>query len=428
MKIIKTTLLSSVLLLSACSTSDAENNAGVAMLNAQNNPPVIAPKMPVYASLIKTKQGDFVFSDFSFERKLNAIKLNDLTHTFSQREVECATGLIAAKQKRGCSTEPELFRSKMVDADDVAKNIFANILIGSVSMGLGVAGYYTTEFNEEAFSNALDSALQQLDRQSFLRQLQVKLNNNQHWLNSSVAQLEEKYRTLNNALLDGIKTIDNSELLVNPPTAEVGFASVINDEIQYDFNWTTLADFEQQSKVKIQEQISIGHLAVKCAQLGNYQYLATGCDQTWNVNSPTSLLPIKYTVNAAKRFQFLIAPNVKDENIAIVKTDQSRSVTIYNRSDRFVTLNSLSLYIGDKIESLNNLNIELPPRGVDASLNIEDFTIFNQETVISNATKLHLLKPVQFGFAAKYTLNNSEKEKTIFQMQTRMNKLNGDVI
>ncbi|TKB46126.1 hypothetical protein [Thalassotalea mangrovi] len=414
-----------LIVLSGCTTSTQNKVPTLLSSDPSIDSKHYLSHVPVYVEVKRDEAGTYYFGNYSFKRGFDAIKLNDLSHTFSTRVNDCAAGMLPIEQIKNCDLERALFRKKKVDADDIGKNILGNIVFGSLTLGAGVAAYYTTEFDQEAFNREVTILLHKFDRKAFFERLQAQLADNHSQLQLANDRLIEKAQLLNASIGTRVSVRDDSGLLNKIPSVKVVLASPISGEIDYDFSWSEFEEFQHESKRQIDTLISGGMLKIECEDLNSYEYDVTGCEQEWRVQENTNIDSVTYQITAARNYQFHIAPKVIDKNISIRRGENSSNIELENLSEHFITLNSLSLYIGDKNETINHLNITLPPRGHFNRLTLDDFRLYSQETIVSSATKSKLLKPVQFGFAAKYSLNHESNEETVFQLQTRFSRLQG---
>lgn len=107
----------------------------------------------------------------------------------------------------------------------------------------------------------------------------------------------------------------------------------------------------------------------------------------------------------------------RDENISIVMN--GRHIELKNKTDRFVTIDAVSLYHKDIILTKGGTNfeyfIELPPNGT-RTINIGLFDIERLDRDYWQLTKKKAIaKNFDFGFAVKYRITESGSPKTLFK-------------
>ncbi len=105
-------------------------------------------------------------------------------------------------------------------------------------------------------------------------------------------------------------------------------------------------------------------------------------------------------------------PRYEKEDAILRLSYDGIGLKITNKSGEFVTVSSVSTYYQDKINTLSNLNLELPPESTDTNT-ITYFKMFTDEMRRSGSVKVRDIPTthgtLRFGFAIKYLVNGTPK-------------------
>ncbi len=108
----------------------------------------------------------------------------------------------------------------------------------------------------------------------------------------------------------------------------------------------------------------------------------------------------------------IINPKYEKEDTVLRLSYDGIGLKITNKSGEFVTVSSVSTYYQDKINTLSNLNLELPPESTDTST-VTYFKMFTDEMRRLSSVKVRDIPTtsgtLRFGFAVKYLINGTLK-------------------
>lgn len=223
-------------------------------------------------------------------------------------------------------------------------------------------------------------------------------------------EIEQEYQTKINdrhtelVNLINFNFIDNSQLFTTHPNKSVVFIT------QPDLE--PLDPLRRTSEAIMNYNIKNAQFIVSCDRdaLDGYSYVVLGCGQSFGIGESVSTIPVTYIVNDKKSFKIKYYPEVQDHKISLYSDGQN--IKASNKTDSFLNIKTLSMYVGDNIETLQDLNIEIPPRAVVIVANMQDFHLLE----LKNVTKLDVQKKLAVGVAIKYVVIDTHKEKTLFKL------------
>jgi len=373
----------------------------------------------IYANLKQDASGAYKFNNFSFIKKPNMVKMNDLSHTFSIKEESCADGLVFNDQGGHlCNTESYLFRETTVSAGDVLKNTFGNALIAVASLGMGVAAFYTTEFDEDKYVDAVSQALSKINREEILGAADKLIKSARDQLNISKSNFKNKQEAISSILKKNIVVIDKSGLypIKNSPTAKAVISSDVDTHININSKWSTLQELEILVSELISKNTTNSSITLFCGNIPKFNAQVSGCGQSWGYYSELNITPVTYTIATKKEYRFNLFPHVEDKNI-LIRTTSGGHIEVKNKSTSFITLDSLSLYVGEDVITKTNLSIEIPPNSKSNTFNITNYLNYNKKTKKKNVVKKDLKEKLSYGFAAKYKVIKTGIEKTLYRVE-----------
>lgn len=401
-------------LLASCG-STPKSNSYLTKFNSVN-----LDEEPVYARLAKTGENSYVYSEFSFTKQPNMVNLNTLTHTYKTSEEKCikSVGMLPGKTDGRCDTDSASFRTSKVGATQLLANTFGNAIMGAVSGGLVLKSFYTEEFDEEEFVAALKQAESSMDRANFLRTVKKIKTGAQKKLNKEIEKFNANYESIKEQLPKNVKVNDSSGLLNTSPQVNAVMSQPISDVLDIPGDWNGISELQVKLTNNISSNLAEGQITVNCPKLNNFNYNVTGCGQMWRHDTKPSPAIITYNVESKKIHKFTVLPIIEDEFIKI-STDTMGYLTFHNKTDKFLTVSNLSLYINKDITSKTNLNIELSPHAQKKKImKLMDFTGYGARTKLIHVVEDNLSAKVDYGLAAKYKIVDTSKERTLYEMST----------
>ncbi|WP_137166575.1 hypothetical protein [Salinimonas lutimaris] len=413
--------LAAIAALSACSSTTP---------NAPEKPTVniVQSELPVYAKLSKSDDGRYHFTSFSFNNMGQSINLNNLKHNFNTKEVECEKGLMN-NNSAICNDDIE-FRGYTVDGGDVLKSTVGNAALALFTGGLGIIGagaHYTSVFDHDAFDNALKQALGEIDRNTLIAGANNVYQENKRQIDTSNQKLIERLDSIQKSLPKRIKLIDNSGVYNGKPDVSATIKKQV-PSLDYSGKWTNLGELKATLNKRADENIETAELKLNCKKHRSFNIITKNCDQKWGVKGRAKLADVEYVVQSANQYRLQPQPELIDEYIEI-KVDKFGGVQIANKTDSFVTLNSVSFYFGGDIETEKKIGVEIPPNAIDTSFTLNNYRIYKNNTVIGGFQKKHFDLSKEVGLAVKYKIINSDIEKTLYNtVSLKVRDIGGRVI
>jgi len=408
------TIISVAALLSACG-STPKSNSYISQFNNVN-----LSEREVYARLVKTEDNSYKYGGFSFDEQPNMVNLNTLTHTFNTSEAECSQslGIMDSKTEGLCDTDSDLFRSSTIDVGDIGKNTLGNAFAGYITFGTGMSAHFSTEFDQEAFVAALHQAEMSLDRLQFVKDTNEIVRAAQQQLDSKRAKFVSNHKLLEKNLPTRIKVNDGSMLLTKKPFVRVIVTESIPVTLDMSGHWNDFKELNAKLAKSIAVNVAQGQIKLSCSGPTNFSYTVSGCDQTWGYDTPPDSRAITYTVKSKKRHLFNVTPIIEDD-ILRISTDNRGRLTFSNKTDKFLTIDNISLYINKDIASLTGLNLQLAPHAEKrGAMQLSDFSNYHSKTALSYIVKNDLNKVIDYGLATKYKVVDTSKEKTLYEMSS----------
>lgn len=402
-----------IMVLFGCSPKTAR------VVKAEDGSVPISNHMDVFARLDKSDEGRYGFSEFSFVAKENFIRLNDLVPLYPMDQRECSKGLGSEKDPL-CSSDDNIFRVKTIDTGDVLKNTVWNAISGYATIGMGLAAYYTTEFDYGSYEKALTEALDGFDRPRFIEAVQsiaVSKKNKINNLNAEIERIRAKLELDANSTA-GLVDMSGLYFGSKPP---VTFKSDYLDEHMVDGHeeiWTGLTQLEQILEEKIYKSLDALEIKSECGSIKGYVYSTSGCDQVLGYydSDPDEIV---FNVDSKTKMTLSIYPKVEDGFISI-EVDKDGDLVFKNKTRKYLKVESVSLYVNEDISSRTELGIELPPRATIKSLSLTSFDSYSNNLNLSSVTVNTLKNKITYALAAKYMSVDSGSSKSLFSESSKI--------
>ena len=394
-----------VLILSGCSST--EHNVQVKVNNQ------IQAKNTIYATLKKGGDGSYSFDKMSLSSMKNSINLNSLVHNYPTQESECKKSLNDWKVAPLCR-EDALFTTSTLDGGDLVKNTLGNVFLASFTMGTGITGFYTARFDHEAYDKALNQALSKIDRESLIKNANIIVSKHESTLSNGLSEFNSLRKNIDNKINISVKVVDNSQLYSERPSVTSKVYGRFKSNLDISGTWDNLKALDNKLTSQVKTSLNYSEIRLVCNDLSDFNIKVTGCDQTWKHSANENVKPITYVISSAKTYTFFPTINANDKNV-IIRSKEDGQIEITNTTDSFITLSSLSLYLGDEIETMSNLGLELPPGAISKKMHMSGFQIYSKNRKIYSVVKSDLDKKIVVGLASKYKIIDTNLEKTIYK-------------
>ncbi|UIP29142.1 hypothetical protein [Photobacterium sp. TLY01] len=389
-------------------------------------------KYNLYGYLERDPNGNYVFSKFSAQKYDTSepwVNLRDFSPVFKTEKDDCHTGGIIDEtfkddQSKLCDDEAlrdKLFKTSTIKTGDVVMSTVGNAFMTAMTMGLALGdlgGFYTLEFDEDKYQKALDQAIENTN----FNELLSKLNK----LNNDISEKKEKFtfdvRKKQNELTGKLKISLNDKSKIYPKKLN-GNSVTINTS--YDTNQLSIIYGEFLSVEDLYNKLTLKettarsqtefNLSCDYSQFNGWSYEETGCGQKFSF-SDMKILPVKFTINHKNEFYVDYLPPLKD-SLVEVKLSENK-VQLTNKTDKYIKIDSLSMYVNNDIETKRDINIEIPPHATSYVANLKDFHSSVQLMTLRSVNYKTLQKPLRLGAAIKYRVTDTNKERTLYKVES----------
>jgi len=149
--------------------------------------------------------------------------------------------------------------------------------------------------------------------------------------------------------------------------------------------------------------------------LGNAKYSLSCPSKVSSENSRFKAEAIVHSINYRKLFP--VSFQAVDKNITLTSVDGA--INIANKTDSFVTIESMSFYHNGKVATLHKMSIELPPGSEKVITRISALPIVWDRISFLDVTKMEASrKKIEYGFAVKYKVVDTDREKTLLKIHS----------
>ncbi|PMG64884.1 hypothetical protein [Vibrio lentus] len=385
----------------------------------------------LYAILSKDESNNYSFTSFTTDRPHSNtnrawIELNQLTPLFSTLSTECAAGVImdrvVTEENKVCTDielRERLFQDSTLDTGDIMKSTLGNAALTVITWGVGAvatAGYYTVEFDEDAYIKALNEANANFDIMPILAGLN-KFNSD---IDQRQQKLDSEIESKQASLDKGIKVsfTDKSKIYGTSPkdivSVEVSSSqSPLKTVSKLEFN--TIEDLYIQLDKKEAEVRGdvVFQTSCKTSLFNGWDYSVSGCRFKAGLNDE-AMKNVNMTVKSKEEFYIPYLPIMTDKTV-VVKAVNGK-LTINNKTGKYLRIDSVSMYVGNDIETRTNLNIEVPPEAISTIANLSMFTDSERRRKLHHVDKTSLKHQIKLGAAIKYRIADTNVEKTLYKV------------
>ncbi|MDX1303437.1 hypothetical protein [Photobacterium sp.] len=433
MNLKQSVVLTACVLMSACSSTSTPNNSNNDSTNISTSDAF--SEVNLYGYLEKDKKGNYSFSKFKRGGETPSriseepwVSLHDMQPQFVVSNIDCSTGgLLGSASKPNnkiCDSEElkdQLFRSSTLSAGDVAQSTVLNAAYIVFSFGLGALsaeGHYTSEFDIDAYEKAVKDASSKIDLNKLRNELDKFLVDKQENEDSLNAAIDKKYLQLKNSL--DIHFIDKSKLYKDTLDKQAIRLGQRHVDIELSTPWTVFSDMPElyqalNEQIKFKKELVTFTVNCDTNQFRQWSLSTSGCDKSVGLGH-NQKLSVTYQVNNKKSDKIDYFPALKDRNISLVSKDNSEIVVV-NNTNSFVKVDALSFYVGEDIETKNNLSINIPPQAKKHIGLMSDYRLTTKRLTMNNVVASDLKRSIKIGAAMKYVVVDTDKEKTLYDVK-----------
>lgn len=285
-----------------------------------------------------------------------------------------------------------------------------------MTFGLAVTGFYTVDFDKSAYIDALNEAKENFDIKPILADLNkfdADLAQRQKQLD---AEIESKRTSLDKAIK--VSFIDKSKLYGKPPKDIVNVSitsrqsplkSVKNStfkKVEDLYIKLNKKEAEVRSDVVFKTDCYTGFLS-------GWNYSVSGCGFEAGLNDK-SMKNVSMAVISKKEFYMSYLPTMIDKTV-VVKAENGK-LTISNKTGKYLKIDSVSMYVGNEIETRTNLNVEVPPEAISTIVDLNRFPDSERRRTLYNVDQTSLKHSIKLGAAVKYRIADTNVEKTLYKV------------
>lgn len=377
--------------------------------------------LAVYARLEKTASG-YRFGQFSTNFKASEpwVRLNDGSPMWStEPEERCQIGMVSADTttpgfRRCRSIDESLFRGFEVDA---ARTVAWAVL----SLGVGATQPSgIVRFDEPSFQRALREAggidpykeqVEWLDGLAAATEALFELRSIAYSLSVEGAEKTVQIDNQSGLNLDSLAVQQFVRLHPHPlPSPKSNLVTGNLDELLSQYK-----DFSNTRSRAWETAVSEVRVSCEAPPIVDRWHVALTCPGSVPVTNDRIVVPVKVTIRSRDYLEVLPADlGAGDETLSIAV--QNGRVKAANASNYFLSLDSISFYYNGKIASRSKLAIDISPQAIADIIKFDSLPIDWTAIRFTDLTARKARSTsVEYGFAVKYRIVDTSREKTIFQ-------------
>jgi hypothetical protein len=434
-----------LLLVAACSGQPPKDDQPAA--EAQPSANFFMGTRPVYAHLVSTKDGSWVFSTITESDEPSdsayVVRLNDLTPAFDTRVAEC-TPQVYPESHRCNPANP--FRDE--DSGILDKVINGSIALGTAGKIKDITYAYETTFDHTDFNRAVDEALLNtgLDRRRLISLLET--------YDQELRSARDELQAARERMQDSNAAPQQLQLDIHPTV------SGLTEYYENDIDFTQLIDLEAVddtpqpmelvaatftpcdarkcvaaaeaalAELRFNVQSNREHLAarmrpsssvynVRCDMVRYDGYLleAECPEQVVIAGSQPVELPINVTILSRDFDDLYPAFGFGDPDLRV--DIDGRTVTFFNATSEYLTVSAQTVYYNSTVHT-TSLPLDIPP-GISVTRELNDFVsqpIDIESRYLQMTPDKARGASFQFGFAVRYRVASQPEERTLHDMGT----------
>ena len=386
----------------------------------------------LYARL-KQNGDDYEFAEFSeiYTPSFPWVRLADFKPMWNIEKEDCTTGVIEYTNERlTCKTQnKELFREKGVDF--TAKKTAAYVLLSVLSSGLWAAmPPAAVKFNRDRYLSAIEKANKNLHKTYQLND--STFNKLLHDYDYTMNMFDVAYNTKHASYrLKTAKPVlylhDESKLFSGAGDV---FGELISTSLNKVLNFSSITKQREErldrlihvvndrNKKSLNELMNGSKTLLVQCQKKPIKTISYTLKCPNEVPSDSGFFDVEATVHSIN-YKKVLPRSFTASNKSLTLSMESGVLNIENKTNSFVNIDSLSFYHNGKISSKYKMGYELPPSSV-LDIGSINFLPVNWESIsFYSVTKNAAIKQkVEYGFAMKYRVINTNKEETLLKRNT----------
>jgi hypothetical protein len=412
------------MLLGGCATQHQHDQ------NSDQNPSL--PAYLVYGKLEETAEG-YIFTEFSegFTQTEPWVRLADMKPMWNTEQEDCDTGLaemVDEFSKFTCKTEDKsLFRDKAVHFT-VGKTA-TYMLVSAFTMGLSATmPPAAVKFDKDKYQSAVNQA-----EESLIVTFSPLSESYRQYLenySTDMVQFDQQYEEIVSSY-SRAKAVPNIDLV-----DESGLFDGNASDFKYDVTISgnsliprgdieqisaiTLYDFIESAQKRSKDSIEVlrkatATLVVTCENrsLAHYLSYTVSCEE--EVDSSSTDFEVRVVIKSIS-YKDVMPDYIfeEDENVSLIFKKGRFHLT--NKSDSYITVDSLSFYHNGKIATSSDREFEFAPQSEAELMPMAKLPLHKSSIEFPNTTKTSASKlKVKYGVAVKYRVVNTNKEITLFR-------------
>lgn len=377
----------------------------------------------IYGLLQKNDNG-YEFIKFSTKPKdhtLAWVNIKSGRPNWNTADARCGIGLIKDRNRNVTSCESVESDSLFMESDFDETDAGIRVLGAVFTMGLTLTGAsYDVKFNYPKMRTAYNQALSKINEEELYR------------LDKQLSTLNLEYNKWKSSYNSAIKNKSGVDIKIKDYSGLYDDSLTFNNNISYQSNSLTEIPVIEENSLTIANDFAKTQLytlveswksqtstvSISCKENKNQGFnYKINCPNSMNIKNNRVNGKVTVNINSKDLHRVFINEYTSNDKI-ITQTLNGGLINIINNSNSFISIDSISIYYNDSISSKKNLSIELSPESKLTKINqlsINDFYINWEELTFRNVDKnMALKKQLEFGFAIKYRVVNTNKEHTLY--------------
>ena len=418
-----------IVLLSGCASNDLKQTGNETSKSFLGDT-ALPVSYPIYGKLEKTNQV-YRFTQITDDKKAIYssepwVMLNNMNPMWNtEKEAGCYHG--ALNTTINCETvDKTLFR-------DFEINIGQTTLMTVSSFGIGaLSPKGAVVFNKDLYNKALDEAVTFLEKEINLKQSILSYDSIRSEMDKRYADAKRKQQELIDNALISVTVNDQSGLYRNNinfdryvhilPGLTKGapdyYHSPIGESASKELEGIIFSASEWLSERKKHWLSVTSNFNVICSKKGaNDVSFELSCPKNITVKNDKLSFGVDAKVLALD-FKNILPTTYKTSNNEISLNFKDGKINISNKTNKFLKVDSFSFYHNHKIASKYALNRELPPSSDIYLFNLDSMSgLISWDDISFDSLTLNKAnnKKLEYGFAIKYRVVDSNLEKTLYE-------------
>ena len=413
-----------LMLLGGCATQHQHDQ------NSDQN--LSLPPYLVYGRLEETAEG-YMFTEFSegFTQAEPWVRLADMKPMWNTEQEDCLAGPVKITNpdhENICKTQnASLFRDKAMDFN--AKKAMGYLVFSTFSLGIGAALVpAVVKFDKGKYQSAVNEA-----EKSLIETFKPLSESYRQYLanySTDMVQFDQQYEEIvssyylanvvpNIDLLDESGLFDGHASDFKYDVKTSGNSLIPRSDIE-QISATTLYDFIESAQKRSLDSIealrkATATLVVTCENRNLAYYLSYKVSCEEEVDSSRTDFDVKVVIKSIS-YKDVMPDYIfeEDENVSLVFKKDRFYLT--NKSDSYITVDSLSFYHNGSIATSSDRDFEFAPQSEAELMPIAKLPLDKSSIEFANITRTSASKlKIKYGVAVKYRVTNTNKEITLYR-------------